>query len=358
MSRFARSQRTFFVEEPVFDAEPATMRMDVKESGDRLFVCTPRLPPGLPHSEVIDLQRTLLDSMIREHSISPGVLWFYTPMALNFARHLAAPLVVYDCMDELSAFAGAPKELRDLEAELFKRADLVFTGGHSLYRSKVKQHPHVHAFPSSVDAAHFSKALGEAPEPPDQASLARPRMGFFGVIDERLDLELVAEIAEARPDWQIVMLGPVVKIDPATLPRRPNIHWLGQKSYAELPSYLAGWDVALMPFALNEATKFISPTKTLEYLAAGKAVVSTAITDVVQPYEACAAVRIAGRGTFVEAIESALAQDKQEVRRVAAEWAGRTSWDSTWQQMSELIEAAAASKTERPERKLETCSIT
>src|SRR5690606_28943889 len=103
------------------------------------------------------------------------------------------------------------------------------------------------------------------------------RIGYAGVIDERIDLVLLDQVARARPDYQFVMLGPIAKIDPATLPQRGNIHYLGSKKYADLPRYLAGWDVAMMPFALNDATRFISPTKTPEYLAAGRRVVSTAI---------------------------------------------------------------------------------
>jgi UDP-galactopyranose mutase len=213
-----------------------------------------------------------------------------------------------------------------------------------LYESKRKAHRNVHAFPSSVEAEHFAKARTATEEPPDQAPIARPRLGFFGVIDERMDLPLLAELADARPNWQIVMLGPVVKIAPESLPQRPNLHWLGQKSYAELPSYLAGWDVALMPFALNESTRFISPTKTLEYMAARKLIVSTAIRDVVEPYGRMGAVRIADHGTFVQAVEEALSGPREERLRICDEIVAQTSWDTTWRQMSKLIQNVAAAK--------------
>ena len=235
----------------------------------------------------------LLDDFIETEAIRDYVLWYYTPMALALTRHLSPLAVVYDCMDELSAFQGAPATLREHERELMQRASLVLTGGRSLYEAKRHQHHNIHALPSSVDVAHFARARSIAIDPRDQAGIPHPRLGFFGVIDERLDIALVDGVAAARPDWHLVMIGPVVKIDPASLPRRPNIHYLGSKPYGELPHYLAGWDVALLPFARNEATRFISPTKTPEYMAAGKPVVSTSIQDVVRPYGEQGLVRIA-----------------------------------------------------------------
>src|SRR4051794_1186902 len=205
-------------------------------------------------------------------------------MALAFTYHLRPLGVVYDCMDELSAFAGAPASLRARERELLTRADVVFTGGQSLYEAKRGAHPNVHAFPSSVDVNHFAAARRRHDDPPDQQAIPRPRIGFFGVVDERMDMALLSGVAERRPDWHLVLLGPVVKIDPAVLPERANVHHLGPKPYAELPQYIASWDVAMLPFARNEATRFISPTKTPEYLAAGRPVVSTSIRDVVRPY--------------------------------------------------------------------------
>jgi UDP-galactopyranose mutase len=214
--------------------------------------------------------------------------WLYTPLALPLARMLTPDATVYDCMDELSLFLGAPPELLARETELLEYADVMFTGGPSLFRAKQKRHPNVHCFPSSVDAEHFrlrDSTGREVSEAEDQAELSHPRLGFYGVIDERLDLGLIDVLAQAHPEWEIVLVGPVVKIDPATLPRRPNIHYLGQRTYEELPRYLAGWDVCLLPFARNDSTRFISPTKTLEYMAAELPIVSTPITDVAEPFE-------------------------------------------------------------------------
>ena len=231
------------------------------------------------------------------------------------------------------------------EAELFGLADLVFTGGRSLYEVKRGQHDAVYCFPSSIDVAHFARALEDNPsaEPDDQKNIARPRIGFFGVIDERTDIELLREMADLRPDLHFVMIGPVVKISEDDLPKAENIHYLGGKSYDELPDYIASWDVAMMPFALNESTRFISPTKTPEYLAAGKPVVSTPIRDVVRPYGEAGLVRIAGTPEqFARAIDEALNEDASERRRNAKEFLDTMSWDKTYEAMSELIDEAIA----------------
>ena len=253
-------------------------------------------------------------------------------------------------MDELSAFKGAPRALKDYETELLKRADLVFTGGQSLYEAKRDQHRNIYAFPSSIDAAHFAQARASRSEPADQAGIPHPRMGFFGVIDERMDVELLDAVAAARPDWHLVMIGPVVKIDPAELPCRDNIHYLGGKTYAELPLYLSGWDVALLPFARNESTRFISPTKTPEYLAAGRAVVSTSIRDVVRPYGEQNLVHIADTpAEFIAAIESALSEDTALRMQKVDPFLAQTSWDETWGRMAELIDDVVTAR--RPSRK-------
>ncbi|MEP0888581.1 glycosyltransferase family 1 protein [Leptolyngbya sp. PL-A3] len=322
--------------------------LDVSKREGNVRIVVPYLPEGLDEEQHITLQRRLLDDLFAAAHIHAPILWYYTPMAVGFTRHLQASAVVYDCMDELSAFKGAPPALQEREAHLFKLADLVFTGGHSLYEAKQHQHPSVHAFPSSIDATHFAQAREGIEDPADQAAIPHPRMGFYGVIDERMDLALLDSIAQARPDWHFVIIGPVVKIDPETLPKHSNIHYLGGKSYQELPKYLAGWDVALLPFARNESTRFISPTKTPEYLAAGKPVVSTSIRDVVRPYGQQSLVHIADTAPeFVAAIAAALEQTQ-----TTPDWLDRvdtflaqTSWDLTWQAMNELIERAIALKT-------------
>jgi UDP-galactopyranose mutase len=351
MSRFARDRRVFFFEEPIWEAEGTEPRLEVGERQGGVVLGVPHLPGGLSAEQAESLQGELLREFLERHEVSELVLWYYTPMALPFSTDLEPLAVVYDCMDELSLFRGAPRELVDREARLLAAADLVFTGGQSLYEAKREKHPRVHAFPSSIDAEHFRQARESRSEPADQSGIPGPRMGYFGVIDERLDLDLLAAVAEARPDWHLVMVGPVVKIDPASLPQHPNLHWLGMKSYPELPAYLSGWDVALMPFALNESTRFISPTKTPEYLAGGRPVVSTPIRDVVKPYGESGMVEIADSPeAFVAAVDRGLARaDREDWLRQVDEHLSHGSWSRTWQQMSELIEAAVASRRERRE---------
>ncbi len=338
MTRCARECRVFFVEEPFFDKSISSAHLTVDRSS-AVTVVVPHLPDALARQGADAALRRLVDELIRDEAIDDYVAWYYTPMALSFTNHLRPSAVVYDCMDELSAFKGAPTALGCYEADLMTRADLVFTGGQSLFEAKRHQHPNIHPFPSSVDVAHFAQARRIAVEPPDQASIPHPRFGFFGVIDERMDLELLDGVAAAQPDWQLVLLGPVVKIDPAVLPSRPNIHYLGSKDYSELPRYLAGWDVALMPFARNEATRFISPTKTPEYMAAGVPVVSTSIRDVVRPYGQQGLVRIADDvETFVLACDAAMAENSHERTARNDSFLTHMSWDGTWARMRRLID--------------------
>ncbi len=344
LTRLARRRRVVFVEEPLpHDAGPA---WECRDAGDGVRVCRPRTPSHAPgfHDEQLPLLRQLLPELLQREKLDEYAAWFYTPLAVPLLDALRPRAVVYDCMDELSAFRNAPRELLEREAELLRRADVVFTGGPSLYKAKKDRHANAHCFPSSVDAAHFRQARAGLPEPDDQARLPRPRLGFFGVIDERFDVPLLDALARARPGWQLVMVGPVVKIDPATLPRHANVHYTGQRDYRQLPAYLGGWDVALLPFARNESTRYISPTKTLEYMAAERPVVSTPITDVAEPYGDV--VYLGGTPeTFLAACERALnapAEEREE--RVAGMRAvlARTSWDSTAEKMDAMIEEAAA----------------
>jgi UDP-galactopyranose mutase len=342
LTRCARDRRVFFFEEPSFDDGP---RLEVRRNEEGVHVVVPHLPERVRGNRVEEeaLLRALLASLFAEHRIREHALWYYTPMAVAWTRHLKPLAVVYDCMDELSAFKFAPAELREREAELFRRAHLVFTGGQSLYEAKRGKHPHVYAFPSGIDREHFGRARELAEEPEDQAQVPHPRLGFFGVVDERFDLELLGSLSRLRPDWHFVVIGPVVKIDADMLPRAANIHYLGGKSYKELPRYLAGWDVATLLFARNEHTRFISPTKTPEYLAAGKPVVSTSIRDVIRPYGELGLVRIADDAEGFAAAAGELmgaGADADWLARVDALLAQNT-WDRTWARMSELIEDAA-----------------
>ena len=341
MTRFAREMTVVFWEEPfeIEKRETAYLQVRQAENFPNVRVVTPHLPAGLSDERREDTLKRLLDAHVASCA-HPIVAWYYTPMMLPFSRHLNTSAVVYDCMDELSKFRFAPECLLDLEQELIERADLVFTGGASLFEAKKDRHSNVHCFPSSVDLKHFAKARRELEQPADQAELKHPRLGFYGVIDERFDIDLLREIADMRPEWSFVMVGPVVKIGEDELPRAANIHYVGGKTYDQLPTYLSGWDVALMPFAMNESTQFISPTKTPEYLAGGKPVVSTPVRDVVRSYGHLEGVHIAHDAEgFVRCCDKALQQSRE-----GGDWLAEadlvlsaTSWETTQARMSGLI---------------------
>jgi glycosyltransferase involved in cell wall biosynthesis len=345
MSRFARARRVFFVEEAIYGTGPeASFHISVCERTN-VRVVTPHLPDALQHTDVDRLLRSLLLDFLEQQRIVDYVAWFYTPMALSFADGIRPSLTVYDCMDELSLFRGAPPQLCQAEQELLERADLVFTGGISLFEAKRHRHERVYAFPSGVDVPHFFQArLGDRSHA-EHGQMPRPRLGYAGVIDERLDIDLIDQLATQRPAWQIVMVGPVVKIHPSSLPQRSNLHWLGMRDYSELPRYFAGWDVGLLPFAMNDATRFISPTKTPEYLSAGLRVVSTPIRDVVRPYGELGFVKIGSNADeFIAACDAFITKDADEnLGREIDSFLQRLSWEATWRSMDDLIQAGLSS---------------
>ena len=349
MCRFAREMDVIFWEEPVEIAPRETAYLQVREAPDAgVRVVVPHLPQGMPE----DAREAALGRLLEAHLAAvrgPLIAWYYTPMMLTFSRDIDPDLTVFDAMDELWKFKFAPPHLLMLEQELIDRSDIVFTGGSSLYEAKKDRHHNVHCFPSSVDRAHFMKARVRGFEPVDQEDLPRPRLGFYGVIDERFDTALLEEVARMRPDWTFVMVGPVVKISEDELPKRPNIHYLGGKTYDQLPAYLSGWDVALMPFAMNESTQFISPTKTPEYLAGGKPVVSTPIRDVVRHYGQLEGVKIADNAPdFVEQCEAALELAHAPESGWLAEadlMLSATSWDITQARMAGLIGELLGTRT-------------
>jgi UDP-galactopyranose mutase len=343
MTRLAGRYRVFFVEEPVFDA--AESFMEVSTVGGNIYVCRPHTTVAARgfHDEQLSTIQPLLEELLVQYGILKPLAWLYTPMALPLVTPVEPQAIIYDCMDELSAFLNAPRQLLQRENALFKVADLVFTGGASLYHAKKNLHRNVHCLPSSVERAHFAAAHDPGIDHPEQKDLGRPRLGFFGAIDERIDLELLEILAAAHPEWEFILVGPVVKIDPATLPRRPNIHFLGQRPYSELPMFVAGWDVCLLPFSINAATRFISPTKTLEYMAAEKPIVSTPIVDVLGPYGNV--VHIAKDApSFLKACERALDRSRDRSKELALmrQIVTESSWDATAERMHELIEDLAA----------------
>lgn len=338
LSRLAKHYRILFFEEPVLqEGQPS---LSLSTPIPNLTVCRPCTPVDKPafHEEQIPFLQRMLSDVSGDYP--EPIVWFYTPMAMPLLEELEPQCVVYDCMDELSAFKNPPVELLEGEDALLKRADIVFAGGPSLYAAKKLRHPNVHCFPSSVDVNHFRQARDRNIIHPALEELSRPRLGFYGVIDERLDTNLVAHIADAHPEWQIVLVGPVAKIDPEAVPRRPNIHRMGQQPYAELPRFLAAWDVCLMPFAINESTRFISPTKSLEYMAAELPIVSTPIKDVVDLHGDVVEIADTAQA-FIAACERVLNMPSEDMRkkiRLMRDRLSKTSWNATAQGMQKLLE--------------------
>jgi hypothetical protein len=343
LTRFAQRMPVYYVEEPEAGHTQAGLRVAEQ---DGVTVVTPLLPvctEGFAPS-TNDQIRGLLDPLFASLA-APGevILWYLTPMAYGAEpQGLDPALVVFDAMDELANFNGAPCGLREREQALVASADLVFTGGPSLYEARKDQHPSVHCFPSGVEMEHFAQAANGIPRPRDLANRPRPVLGYYGVIDERLDLDLIDAVATSHPEWTIAMIGPVAKISRADLPQRPNIVYYGAQAYASLPSFLACFDVALLPFARNKATRFISPTKTLEYLAAGKPVVSTPIADVFDLYGDVVRFGATPEG-FAAAIDALLHEDAgARARRegMSRSIAAGYNWDSIASRMSDLMQEA------------------
>lgn len=348
-SRLAGKHRIAFIEEPMLTTEPAdaTPRLEVSEPQPNIVRIVPVLPASLSGTDaqcmaVLALVRQALHS----HPLLIGqferpVQWFYSPMtAPCLLGKFGAHGVVYDCMDELANFRFAPADIAAREQFLMSHADIVFTGGYQLFQAKSRHHPNVHFHGCGVDVAHFGRArLAQTEVPASVATLPRPVFGYFGVIDERLDYTLIAALAERYPDASIVMAGPLAKVERDQLPDLSNIHWLGQQSYEALPALVKGFDVCLMPFALNEATRYINPTKTLEYMAAGKPIVSTAVADVVRNFTPVVDVARSQDG-FVQAVERAWRQPDAALIDQGVERAQGASWKSTVATMRREIQHA------------------
>ena len=351
LSRLARHWQVIVVEEPL----PGEEELQEFIVADGVSVLRASLPAGGGGfaDELMDSMAEMLSGYLESRNVTRYGVWFYTPMALPLLRGLDPEVIIYDCMDELSGFRNAPAQLVPRENTLLKISNLVFTGGPSLYDAKRDRNPDTHCFPSSVDAPHFRRAASPGLAGAWFDAIPGPRLGFYGVIDERLDIELVAALARARADWHICLVGPVVKIDPQSLPQAPNLHYFPQQPYEELPHSLAAWDVCLLPFALNESTRFISPTKTLEYMCAGKPVVSTAIADVSRLYADGVSVA-RDHAQFVTACIAALQESPAEAaarRQRQATLVEATSWDRTAESMAAFLERAAASGLTREARR-------
>ena len=343
LTRLADHFRIYYVEEPLFHQEQDHYTEVVHSN---IHIVKPHLKGSHVDANVAARQKLLLRNLFYKHKINDYILWYYTPMALEISNDLKPVVTIYDCMDELSAFRFAHPALKQMEKELLTKADVVFCGGNNLYNAKKDHHKNIYPFPSSIDKKHFGAARHIRQEPADQANIPSPKFGFYGVIDERFDIELVKQVAEQRTDWHFVLIGPIVKIDAETLPRRNNIHYLGSKKYNELPAYLSGWDIAMISFALNESTQYISPTKTPEYLAGGKPVISTPIKDVVNSYGDPGLVHIVNNAAeFIETATRELAStDKQTWLQRVDRHLANDSWEITVNNMRRIIYEAIAER--------------
>jgi len=339
-----------FIEEPLFLEAGSSVRLETRVEPPNITVVQPFLPPQAEFLPAVSAENQRLNSGLIEEFLSRGgfrdvVRWHYAPMAIYLAGACSERAVVYDCMDELSAFKGAPPELIERERELIQQADIVFTGGRSMYENKRAFHPNIYRFDSGVDVDHFQKAtLPDTLVPDDADELPHPIIGYYGVIDERMDLDAIRLMAEREPGWQLLLIGPVTKIDEASLPQAPNIHYTGQRSYEDLPGYLKAFDVCLIPFADNEATRYLSPTKTLEYFAGTKPVVSSPVHDIVEHYSDL--VRIArSPEEWVTQVRAALTEDNRDRLRGGLARARSYTWNSIVAQMSDLVDQALSRMT-------------
>ena len=358
LSRFAKRSHVLFVEEPIYLDDVGEAHLGLSQPMERVHRVVPMLPGALRGE--YDASIAVIRESLRQQLAPDGALgglfarpiqWFYTPMpAPAMIGAFDERAVVYDCMDELSQFRFAPAALVDRERYLMAQADVVFAGGYKLSQSKAKYHQNVHFFGCGVDVAHFATARSaDLDVPREIASLERPVIGYYGVIDERIDYDLLRTLATSLADTALVMVGPVVKVDPAELPQAANIHWLGQRQYAELPAHVKGFDVCLMPFALNEATEYINPTKTLEYMAAGKPIVSTAVSDVVHNFTPVVAVADSP-AEFVAAVSAAIERPNAELIARGLEQARANSWESIVSRMERIIRDAVMTRALRTER--------
>ncbi|HVI01664.1 MAG TPA: glycosyltransferase [Enhygromyxa sp.] len=335
-----------YFEEPVFDA--AAPRLALSQTVEGVLLAIPHLPPNTPRAQAEVALRRMVNRVLSELGETRPVLWYCTPMAVGFTDHLKASVIVYDCTEAPRRGRITPSEWAQRERWLFERADVIFTDSHSLCRHTrpLAQHAHVYPFMSSVDVGYFGRAREQLIEPPDQDEIPHPRVGFCGVIDERVDMALLGQLASTRPDLQFVMVGPIVGLDLATLPQSPNLHWLGAKPQTQLTAYIAGWDVAMLPLSCSDATQFTSPSRAAELLAAGKPVVATPIPNVVEPFGRDGLAWIAEDfGEFSDAIDEALRSDRYARVIHADAYLAEHSWKATWEEMWIYVEQAAASRT-------------
>ena len=344
LSRLAGRWQVIYIEEPRPGPSPGPATLLQWHHDSHLSVLVPQTPlsPAGFHDDQLGTVLPLLKRHLAATARQPDAAWLTTPMALPLAQALKPGRIVYDCMEPLAELEHAPRQIAQRERALMKQADLVFAAGPSLYSERQADHPAMHCLPNAVDAAHF--ALGSpAAGPPalgDHDIGRGPRVGFHGVIDERIDLGLVAAVAEAHPDWTVEMAGPVHAPLSTPLPQRDNLHWSGPWRYEDLPALLASWDLALMPFVLSPANRLANPLQTLEYLAADLPVVSTPLRDVDWLYGEAVSLAAPGAAGFLQACEQTLAESASARYRrslAAMSIVASHSWDRSADTVDSLL---------------------
>jgi glycosyltransferase involved in cell wall biosynthesis len=351
LSRLAKKHRVLFVESCRSEQSETTYQFYTPENHPNITVLQIHFPASKWEDYAFmdpERRRVLLKALSEELAgqFESPILWFYDPMTVvSTIGYLNEKVVVYDCMDELSQFKGAPAELVSREQALVRKADVVFCGGRKMREKRLPLNANTHFFGTGVDCAHFGAALNPAlAVAPEIAALKSPVLGYFGVVDERIDYDLLAKLADARPDWSVVMVGPAIKVDPANFPQRKNLHWLGGRQYTELPAITKGFDVCLMPFALNAATEYINPTKALEYMAAGKPVVSSSLSEVRSNFKDVARIGESHDEFIKFCREEATNPSRARIKKGLA-LAGANTWESNLARMEALIAEALTARS-------------
>jgi glycosyltransferase involved in cell wall biosynthesis len=317
---------------------------------DGLWIYTPLVLP-LPHSKLATalngwLLRTTLRILRRRLGMREFQLWTFLPNVAEYVGTLDEALTIYYCVDEWAGFNyldGA--KVVAAERRLCERADVVFGTARSLVESRRCLNPETYLATHGVDHSLFARALCcTTSVPPDLASLPQPVLGFYGTIQDRIDFELLAHLAERHPEWTIAMLGNV-RVDTSRLARYPNIRFLGSKPYSELPNYCRGFAVGLIPYLLTETTIHANPIKLREYLSAGLPVVSTALPEVSYYRDYCQLAR--DPIEFEQAVAAAVREDTPELRRRRSDAMRRETWEQKVAELGTVVMQAKARKAAR-----------